>query len=321
MSGFSRSLVAAVMLLALLFLHGCQRDQQPFRGRVVAKVGENQLSLSTVRHSLEEMNLDPANKAYQAQMINRWVDRQLLLREAKKRGIHHDPEIARRVKSLEEELIIHFLYEELFGQERVDPEREVEYWREHTGEFTRINEEVRLLLVYTSSKSRAWSVRNGLDRSVSKDQMFEQFGATRMDTTGFLAVDRLPEPIARAIKPLRSSHASLPVELGDEWVIVKLLERAEEGQPRSPQEASDIVRSQLTSEERLRREYDFLANLRRKARREGMVQVFLNGAQLNQAATPDTSAVAAADSGAASSPKVDTTEVPTASWNEETQGR
>ncbi len=258
------------ILALLLAIGGCA---SPDRRAVIAEVGDQKLTEYEVSKALEEMHLDPVDVALRVQYVNRWVDRRILLNEAKRRGYHRNKEIKKRLEAIREEMMINKLLDEAIQIDSPDETEIVAYWRDHTGEFTRPADEVKLIIVFTPDRNIAWGVRNGMDQSMSPEELMAEYEGISFDTTGYLRKDRLPRNMQRSLNRLRTNDPSLPFQVHDQWMIVKLVERASAGNTRSVEEVSDEIRLRLTAEEKNRSELRFLADLRRDARRKGLVRL------------------------------------------------
>lgn len=272
----------------------------------IAVVGREYLLPSDVTERLSEMGLDSEDQVLRAQVVNQWVDRQLLLHEAHRRGLHRDKALEEKLEEIRDELLIQRLYDEAVRVEAPSDEDVVEYWRNHTGEFTRMTDEVELIIAYAPTRSQAWGVRNGLDRSDTDLDLLENYPEIHFDTTTAMSVERLPRRLVRAIEPLKNGQASLPFQLNDQWLVVRMMERHEAGRPKPLEDMLPALRARLVTEERTRREYSFTANLRQEARREGTVMINIPSNMLlnRPGATPGSTA----DSASATSTTTDETE-------------
>ncbi|MCB2198378.1 peptidyl-prolyl cis-trans isomerase [bacterium] len=262
--------------LATLFFSGCIFDRKPPE-ESIAVVGEDYLTPEDVTHTLEEMGLDADDPMLRAQVVNRWVDRRIMMHEAKRLGFHKDDRIARRLEELQTEMVINKLIEEELRVDDPTDEEVVTYWQNHTGEFTRVTDEVKLIISYAPTRNQAWGIRNGLDRSATGKELRGLYPEVRIDTTGAVSIERLPKRLVRAIEPLRSGQASLPFELEKQWLVVRLVERINNGRPRPLDEMMPSIRARMIAEERARRQVAYIAALRREARRRGIVDVRVPG--------------------------------------------
>ena len=269
--------VAGLWIFILLLMQGgCIFERKPPEN-AIAIVGKEFLTPEEVTSKLEDMELDSGDPMLRAQVVNRWVDRRILMNEAHRLGLHKDEAIARRLEELQTELIINRLFEEEIQVEEPTDEAVVTYWQNHTGEFTRVTDEVKLIITYAASRNQAWGIRNGMDRSATGPELLGLYPDIRIDTTGAVSLERLPKELVRSIEPLRTGQASLPFELEGQWLVVRLVEKISNGQPRPLDEMIPPIRARMYAEERANRQVGYIAALRREARRRGIVDVRVPG--------------------------------------------
>lgn len=267
----TRTTILILFGVALAVLGGCNFGAPP--EDAIAIVGREALTPDQVTARLEDMGLDPDDENLRAQVVNQWVDRQIMLHEARRRDLDRNEEIRERVEALRDELMIRELLDQAVHVSPPDDDDVVAYWRDHTGEFTRVTDEVRLVLAYTTSRSMGWVIRNGIDQSKTGKELSEQYSNTRFDTTGYVSVERLPRQISRAIEPLRTEQASLPFSMNGQWMVAKLLDRAKQGRTRPVDEMMPLIRAQMMGEMKARQEMAYIEGLRREARRHGTVRI------------------------------------------------
>lgn len=262
-------------LTVLLFsasVPGCF-DSESLSDAEVARVESKVLSVLDVDKALEERGEDPADLQLRAVYINYWIDRELLLSEAKKRKIDSRREIEEYINNLREEIYINQLYKDVI-EEHVPEEKDlVEYWQSHQGEFTRAGNEVKLIIIEAPTRSNGWSVRNGLDKSRTGEDLMGTYPNLVIDTTGWVPRDWLPDAIKKNLKNLRPNDPSLPFPMNDRWFVVKLVAKATAGEIRSLEEVRDEISKRLAAEFHSRAEISYLSNLRREARRNGRVKL------------------------------------------------
>ena len=254
-------------------MSGCQLFKQEAPDDAIAVVGDEWITHDDVVDELTVRGISATNEREYAHFVNKWIDTQLLLHEARQLKLHKNAEIQARLERLETELLVSALLDSNTVVEDPTSQSVIDYWKDHTGEYTRVANEVTLVIAYVNSRNSAWRVREAFDQSSPVSQMREESGLQRVDTLRNLSVDRLPEVIAKGIEPLRTGHSSLPIEYNGDWMIVKLLERLRAGRPRSIEEVESIVRARMVAERKSRLKMDYLEELRREARESGFVRI------------------------------------------------
>jgi len=265
-------------LLTLFLAAGCLK-RGGRRTDEVARVGDKVLTLHELCQSLEEMKLDTEDPELRGQYISIWVDHNLLLYEAKRLGYDKNPELKKQYQRLYEEMLINTMLEEAVTIDELDEVTITKYWRDHTGEFTRGNDAVKIVIVSNDDRATAWDVRNAMDKARKGTELIATYPDLNLDTTKWMDVNRLPEEIGQRVSTLRINDVCLPFTMNDRWYIIKLLNRAKTGEPRSVEEVAEDIRARLIGEQMTNKRIEFIAGLRREARRKGIVQISLPGVE------------------------------------------
>jgi peptidyl-prolyl cis-trans isomerase C len=149
----NRSLSLGCFLLVVLFLlwAGCQKEMG---GNEMARVNDVSISVQDFnrmadRQSLEaKMRLltEPAQRDF---FENYVITREVLLQEAKKKGIDKDPEMVLKIEDLRRAMIIDTLLDEVLrGKNEVSDQEIQEYYRENRNRFTEPKEvKIRQIVV------------------------------------------------------------------------------------------------------------------------------------------------------------------------------
>lgn len=134
---------------------GCDRrpvDESP----VVAKVGDEVLTSAQLEMSLGGAAGEGAADAGRWDAAERWVNRQLLYREAVRRGVDTRPEVRLYVQAATRELVINAMLEDLFREELTITGDEIErYYEEHRGLFRRPETTVHLKQIVVEGRTEA----------------------------------------------------------------------------------------------------------------------------------------------------------------------
>ncbi|MBD3167036.1 hypothetical protein GF324_10585 [bacterium] len=268
----SRTRMFAMCCLAVLTLTGCETGRRN-QGEIVATVGDAELYEGQLRANLEEMGLDPDDDRLKGDYIDRWVDRRLLIQEARRRKLHRAPELEASIEKIREEMLIQSLYDDAYVSSEPTEEELLEYWTEHTGEFTRPTGEVKVIMVYAPSRQVAWRVRFGFDKATPGEELIEQYGDLAFDSTGWIRGSNLPRQVENELRKLRPGDPTQPFKYKDNWMVVKLVDRASAGSTRPLEEVRDEVRVRIRAKKRIRARIALLSDLRREARRNGLVTI------------------------------------------------
>ncbi len=198
------------------------------------------------------------------------ITRELLLQEAKKRGLDRDRSLAERVERFKERSVLDVLMrEEVDARVTVTVEEIKAYYAANPGSFT-APDEMRASHILVKSEEEAMDVKKRLDdgedfaalaRKVSLDLATRFKGG---DLGPIKKGQTIPQ-FEKALLPLKNGEVSKPVATQFGWHIIKLNDRTT-GAALSFDEAKDQVKEQLMVEKKRKRFDELVASLRAKAK-------------------------------------------------------
>jgi peptidyl-prolyl cis-trans isomerase C len=256
------------------------------RARVIARVGDVSITVGQVEDGINQQSPFLRARYRDPEKIREFVDNmirfELMAREAEKRGMGRDANVARTVKQNAVQALIRRDFDERITLESV-PEADIAaYFASHGDEFNR--PEMRRashVLVATREEAEriAAQARDGdvrtfreLAREHSLDQETKLRGGdlryfTREPQPGSPdpAVD--PAIVAAAFALREVGDVSAPVQVGERWSVVKLtgLRPAE---TRTLADAAPSIRMRLWRERRQKALDDFVVELQQRYRPE-----------------------------------------------------
>ena len=270
------------LLLAALSALACDRGGR--EKDVVARWRNGTVSLADLQQ--EANRLPPAlrarvDEAGRRELVQAIVDRRLLAEEARRRGLHEDPEIRRQVQELEERLSIQKLLAAEEGKSIEPTEQELRaYFDAHAAELTqpeRVRVE-RVLAAVTpgapeAERARARARAEGFAARLRKGEPMSRVAAdgdgperARGGDLGLLARGESADvALVEAAFALDASRpVSDPIATQDGFAVVRLVERRP-GRPASFDEARQDVRNRLLPARKRKAFDDLLSRLRREA--------------------------------------------------------
>ncbi len=137
---FTRVLVVsagAALTVAMCVLAACSVGETE-TSPTVAEVGERLLTLRDLDASLQGATPGQPTIEEKWRAVERWIDRELLYREAMKRSIHTRADVQRKIQIAARELVINAMLEDLFFRELTVLDTDIEqYYEEHRSLFRR----------------------------------------------------------------------------------------------------------------------------------------------------------------------------------------
>ncbi len=237
-----------VMLLLVSGLGGCTRTPEP--EDVVARVGNAVLSESDLRAALPVGSMlgGPGHAAdARRQLIERWVDRELLYQEALARGMHRQPRLRTLIEEAERDLLAAALLDAEFGGQEADiEETDVQrYYHENRADFQRASSEVRARHILLASRRDANARLQALQRSASFEELAGEFSLDpdtrfRGGDLGYFSQEEEPVLWA-ACEDLSLYEVSQPIRTDYGYHLIEVLDRQEAGTVREIEQIRDRI--------------------------------------------------------------------------------
>lgn len=239
---------AALALGLLLAVGGCAR---PIGDVVLATVNDEPITVQRLQDSFESSHRGHgvllAGKGAVRDFLEKVVDKQLLVQEAKRIGIHQRPDIVKQGQDLRERRAADRYFQSEMARVKVSDDDVKAAW-----ERTEARYQARQILVAT---------REEADAAVARVKAGEDFGevaaaistaptASRGGEMGIIRWGQIDPTIENRLWQLKKGEISAPFEVVDGWMILLAVERATVERAKLEQ-ASRMVRSRL--EERARR--------------------------------------------------------------------
>ena len=202
--------------------------------------------------------------------LDELIDREVLLQEAKKRGIDRDRTLLERLERFKERTILDMLMrEEVDSRVIVSPEEIKAYHQAYPGNFT-APEEFRVSHILVKTEAEATELKKrlagGADfallaRKVSLDTTTKSKGG---DLGTVKKGQTVPE-FEKALMSLKPGEISEPVATQFGYHLIKLVERTP-GPALSYEDAKDQVKDQVLIEKKQKRFKELVAALRANAK-------------------------------------------------------
>ena len=148
-----------VPLLFFLFSPPSCDKARPLKGKELARINDRVITLEEFEQEMEQLpqaaKLQMISEEGRKKFLHDLINRELLLQEAKKKGLDKKKEILLNLEMLKKGLIINALGEELCaGKDEVSDDEVEAYYREHKEEFILEQVWVRHILVKTLQEAK-----------------------------------------------------------------------------------------------------------------------------------------------------------------------
>ncbi|MGA0345826.1 MAG: foldase protein PrsA [Alphaproteobacteria bacterium] len=185
----------------------------------------------------------------QNQILDRLIDQQLILEQAKKAGLDKRPDIERKL-AYEKTKILNESYLEIVLEKDVTPERIREVYNRAIA-LEEKREEVKARHILVKTEAEALEIINALKRggdfiSLAKERSTGPSGKNGGDL-GFFTADQMVPPFSKAAYALRKGETSdKPIQTQFGWHVIKVEDRRLAG-ARPFEELEPQIREQLVT--------------------------------------------------------------------------
>jgi hypothetical protein len=269
----------------LLVLAGCESEAPP--ESYVARVGDQYLQETDVERMLRGMGPVPDSTEARQQVIEQWVERSLLLREARRLNLSQDAEVQRLLRERRRNTLVGAMtnrIHENMDQSPTDEEIRT-YFERHREQLTLREPYVRVRHLTTTSIDSARAARQALMATSpsNADSVWARLSRTygRHPSRSQRLADRfLPEsrlfaqlPYVRdELSALQEGETAPVIEDNSRFHVLKLVRRVPEGVEPELRWVEAEIRRRLRVRRRKQMYAREVQRLRNRARADGLIE-------------------------------------------------
>ncbi|MBN1254382.1 MAG: peptidylprolyl isomerase [Deltaproteobacteria bacterium] len=272
MVGIQKLFFIALFVLSVLSLMACDKTT-PHNGQELARINGHVITLEEFEQEMERLSesakLQMISEEGRRKFLQELISQELLLQEAKKKGLHENKEILANVAMFKKGLIINALGEELcLGKDEVSDEEVEAYYRSNKKEFVLEQVWIRHILLKTLEEAK--EIKKRLLRGEDFITLTKQYSIwmpTKMKggDLGYIKrgmVHKSFEEAAFALKKQGDLSDIVKTEFG--YNIIRLEDKIGPRQLTFP-EVQEEIRNNLRKKKREKILTAYLQNLREKA--------------------------------------------------------
>jgi hypothetical protein len=282
-SPHSLTLLVGAALLAMLV--GCESQQAP--DAYVARVGDQYLQEADLERMLEGMGPVPDSTEARQQVIEQWVERSLLLREARRLNLSQDAEVQRLLEERRRNTLIGALTNRIYeDMDQAPTDEEIRtYFERHQDQLTLREPYVRVRHLTTTTVDSARAARQALATApeATADSVWgrlsQRYGQNpaRSQRLGdrFLPESRLfaQLPYVRdELAALQDGEAAPVIEDNNRFHVLQLVRRVPEGAEPELRWVEGEIRRRLRIRHRKQMYAREVQRLRNRAKADGLIE-------------------------------------------------
>jgi peptidyl-prolyl cis-trans isomerase C len=217
-----------------LLLVGCGKSDIAKSSQVLAKVDGKEITTSyferqikNLPESVQRLSLEGEGKKA---ILEGMINREILYKEAVKKGIDKDADIKRKLEDMEKELVISTFIQREFGNKLMVDDKEVQdYYNTHINEFKN-RDEIRISQIVVPEEKDAENIIGKLKQGKDFVELAAQYSidkpsALRKGDVGYYTYKMLPDEIRDSVFRLKVGDISGPYKMPDGYEIYKITDR------------------------------------------------------------------------------------------------
>lgn len=243
--------------LLIITLYSCTKEEK--KENIIVKI--NDAILTDV--DLDSMLNDSSNKTkLKDELINNWIENEILFQQAKKEKILEDIEFQRLLEKSKKKLAITIYIKKLLEENdfQIKDDEVKNYYEENKNEFSLIDDFFVLKIIYFKNFQDALKFREKLielNWTLAENYFKTQNTEYTIKTISSLRKDIQPIQLLRIVNYLNKNDISSIIELdANEFCIVQLLEKYNVGEIPQLQFVFDKIKQKLT----LQKQKEFFEN-------------------------------------------------------------
>lgn len=201
--------------------------------------------------------------------IERWVDRQLLYREAVRMGFNRSEDLALELEMIEQEFLINRLLEATFAERIIIKDEEISAAYENDKErFTLEEDQVRIRHLLTETSEEANVARQEIRagkafEEVARERSVDLFREKGGDM-GYVTREELIPEIGRAAFTMAEGALSRVIRSSHGYHLIQLVDKRRSGEVKPLAEVHDLIRQRIRVSKERNVYFDLLYQLQNR---------------------------------------------------------
>lgn len=269
-----------ITFFVFLVIFGCNR-QGELPEDLVAQVNDQFLLREHVLYQIPERLDEELQFALKKSIIDRWVENEILYQSAHNEGLTLNEREKFQLEAMRKNLLIQRYLEQKLNKDYRISQKDIEdYYREHTSEFIREEDEAHIVHLLLEQQDRAifGDIREAQDlRDIIKKYYLNEKSTMESPNAdlGYVPLSSLPEQIQRTIRQMKTGTISRSVQTDQGYHFIQLDDYQKQGTARD----LELVRDEIIMRLKKERHEEELARLKRELKENFQVQTYLSKIQ------------------------------------------
>lgn len=274
---------AGLVAVLLIFISGCNQSKPPQNEQVIARVGNNFLTLEQAYRDIPAFVIQQDTLSAISSFRDEWIQSTVIHQEALRNGIHKNPDIQERLFNAEREVLRQAMREAAFSISPIAiTDLEVrDYYNQHRDNFVLQERFVRVRHIVTETLDQSRDAKNDLLRGIGWETVVERYALNHDETlhraNQFFPISTLfynNPPMREYIGVMGITEISPIRGFGGRYHFIQLMEDRPAGEHPELDWVFEQIRTWLEMEKRRRTIRIFEQNLILQAEANNEIEVF-----------------------------------------------
>ncbi len=260
----------ALLAVGASILLSCSGDDEP-QGTILARVNDEVVTMEELMYQIPADYRNQVDAAGLGDVIDNWINTELLYQEAVKRGLDEDPEVKAVIRAgIKDAVARKMIDTELENKVVIPPSMVDSIYAVQRDSFRLEEDRYRASHIFFQDSGDAEAVYARLQKgddfaALARDYSQDRQSAQRGGDIGYFGPEDIDPAFVAAAKELRVGAFSKPVKTAYGYHIIKLTERQKAGEGLDSLEAKRSIFESLYTQQHARAFNDLLERLKASA--------------------------------------------------------
>ena len=237
-----------IIIAFSLLLNGCSNSR---RGeRIVARVDSEVLTVSELISQVPRETRDRLTKKQWMQVVEDWVDEQLLVKCAVDNGAEKNPDVKRKISQAKKQILIDYIRNNFIAERiKISDDELKRYYLNHKDDFIREQDEVRALHIVVQSKSAADSIKKFLRQDSSFCALAKRYSSeySKSDSCdlGWFSRSEILPGLIKSVFSASAGDTIGPIKLNGQYHFFVIIDKQPVGTIRSFEQVKNDIYNTL----------------------------------------------------------------------------
>jgi len=259
-------LIFTILGVCFLILIGCEKEED---GQIVAAVGEEVLTLEELVDQIPLHIRSDVSPVVIREFVLRWINDEVLYREAMIKKLDEDPEIQKEFEMLKRDLLISRLIENTLSTKIEVTDEEIQAFYDANKEAFVLSEDiVRAYHILVQTNDEAREIRKRLRADEPFEEVAREFSPDSLSYDGydlgyFTKEEVIPE-IANVVFKVSDNTIPFPIKSDFGYHVVKVVDSQKSGEIKKFEIVKDEIKHKLLTKKKEDRYQRFLLQMKSK---------------------------------------------------------